>query len=307
VIANTYPDEIEKKLGWMEICGSLGLILGPLLGGLLYQINGYTTTFILLTVVLVILSVITFLVLPPPKEEKAKEKRRLSLLKLAFNKKVFPTLVVVMFAMAGPAYLDPVLAPHLESGYGLSKLMIGVMFALPFLGYTSAVKGQTMLPKKFDRRIVLLIGLFIEGVAFFFIGPSFGMPNELYLVIIGLSLIGLGSAWAYLPSLPYMIDAAAKDMKIDDREHLSDCMSTVMGTAHYCGEALGPICAGLLTEWLHFSDGVAVFAGAALFYAFVYGFFTKTIIKLFRCKFTRKIKDENVELKQHLVDKENSN
>ncbi|CAG9312187.1 unnamed protein product [Blepharisma stoltei] len=310
LIANMYPEDIEAKLGWMETMGGVGLILGPLIGGGFYSLVGYTLTFVIYVVVLAALTVATFLVLPSPKPSNDTEKaaRKLSLLKLAFNGKVFPTLLVVMFGMAGPSYLEPVLSNHLKDNFDLSIEMISVVFALPVIGYTTAVKGQTMLPKSFDRRIVLTVGLFIEGVAFFLVGPSFGLPSEIYLVITGLILIGLGGAWAYLPSLPYMIDAAAKDMKIDDREHLSDCLSTVMGTFHYVGEALGPISAGLFTEYIGFNEGVTIFGGAVLIYTVIFGLITKALVNIFRCKCNRKSKKtgEN-DLKQKLIEGDNKN
>eukprot|EP00358_Blepharisma_japonicum_P006259 CAMPEP_0202943494 /NCGR_PEP_ID=MMETSP1395-20130829/3952_1 /ASSEMBLY_ACC=CAM_ASM_000871 /TAXON_ID=5961 /ORGANISM="Blepharisma japonicum, Strain Stock R1072" /LENGTH=306 /DNA_ID=CAMNT_0049641027 /DNA_START=361 /DNA_END=1281 /DNA_ORIENTATION=- len=305
-----YPEDIEAKLGWMETMGGVGLILGPLIGGGFYSLVGYTLTFVIYTVILAALTVVTFLVLPTPnpKNDTEKESRRLSLLKLAFNGKVFPTLLVVMFGMAGPSYLEPVLSNHLKDNFDLSIEMISVVFALPVIGYTTAVKGQTMLPKSFDRRIVLTVGLFIEGVAFFLVGPSFGLPSDIYLVIAGLILIGLGGAWAYLPSLPYMIDAAAKDMKIDDREHLSDCLSTVMGTFHYVGEALGPISAGLFTEYIGFNEGVTIFGGAVLIYTVIFGLLTKALVNIFKCKCNRKSKKTgDNDLKKKLIDGDNKN
>lgn len=304
IIANAFPNDMESKLGWMETCGGIGLIVGPLIGGLFYSIGGYEFTFIVYVVILIILTLVTYFILPAPKKDhengKQVEKKQISLLKLAFNKKVFPTLLVVMFGMAGPSYLEPVLAAHLKSDYDLSLETIAIIFALPVIGYTAAVKYQSKMPNKIDRKVILLVGLFIEGIAFFFVGPAFGIVKELAIVAFGLILIGLGGALAYLPSLPYMIDAAAKELKIEDREHLSDCMSTVMGTFHYVGEAFGPISAGLLTQNLNFEDGAAIFGGLILLYALIYGLITKGLVKLFKCKFTKKEKVK-IDLKQRLL------
>lgn len=57
---------------------------------------------------------------------------------------------------------------------------------------------------------VILIGYIIMMVAFLFIGPSiiFGLDNNsIILTVIGIILMGLGSAATIIPLLPDMIEA----------------------------------------------------------------------------------------------------
>ena len=42
VCTNFYPDNKEAMVGYMEASSGIGLIMGPLLGSILYAIGGYT-------------------------------------------------------------------------------------------------------------------------------------------------------------------------------------------------------------------------------------------------------------------------
>ena len=45
IIATHYPDERELNLGILEGGTGLGLLLGPLIGGMLYAVGGYLAPF----------------------------------------------------------------------------------------------------------------------------------------------------------------------------------------------------------------------------------------------------------------------
>jgi MFS family permease len=46
IIATHYKDTREKAIGWMETSSGIGLLLGPIIGSILYEIGGYTLPFI---------------------------------------------------------------------------------------------------------------------------------------------------------------------------------------------------------------------------------------------------------------------
>jgi MFS family permease len=41
-----YPESLEQKISIAEVFGSLGFLLGPIIGSLLYQLGGYITPFL---------------------------------------------------------------------------------------------------------------------------------------------------------------------------------------------------------------------------------------------------------------------
>jgi fucose permease len=51
----------------------------------------------------------------------------------------------------------------------------------------------------------MVIGAFIEVAGCFIIGPIFPVQSSVVYTCLGMFIMGLGSALAYLPALPYMI------------------------------------------------------------------------------------------------------
>lgn len=46
IIATHYKEDREKAIGMLEASSGVGLLLGPLIGSILYEIGGYTLPFI---------------------------------------------------------------------------------------------------------------------------------------------------------------------------------------------------------------------------------------------------------------------
>ena len=70
-------------------------------------------------------------------------------------------------------------------------------------------------PKWMARRFTMIISCVFLGIATFFNGPSLltGMPDKLFLIVIGQALSGIFMAFLIIPVLPEMITAANKRMK----------------------------------------------------------------------------------------------
>ena len=272
VISNQFPDEMEGKIGIMETLGGVGLMAGPFIGGILYAIGGYHFVMISYTLLFLVLTFYTYRVLPLDNPEPLKQEEKVSYKEILTIPKIILALIVVVFGMAGPAFLEPVLAIFLSSELKLGSTAIGFIFALPTLGYTIAMKLLSKIPKEVDRKHVLFVGLFIEGVSFVFVGPwSVISDPNLVTASIGLLLLGFGSAWAYIPSLPYLTDIATDKWPRSNKEHLGNTLSTIMGTTHYFGETVGPIFGGISCYSFGTADGFAFFGGLILTYFLIYG------------------------------------
>lgn len=276
VISNIYPDNMESKIGIMETLGGVGLMAGPFIGGILYTIGGYHFVMITYTLIFLTITGYCYKILPIDNPEPVKNEEKVSYKQIFSIPRILLALVVVVYGMAGPAFLEPVLAKFLNDDLRYSKLAVGFLFGLPTLGYTVAMTLLTKIPKEIDRRHVLFVGLFIEGVSFVIVGPwsVIAEPN-LVTLIIGLTFLGFGSAWAYIPSLPFLTDVAAQEWPMSNREAVGNTLSTIMGTTHYFGEAIGPIIGGLCCYEFGTANGFAFFGGLILLYFVIYGIINK--------------------------------
>jgi len=63
-------------------------------------------------------------------------------------------------------------------------------------------------PKRVDRKVWFMLGMFILVISYIFLGPEqlLYLPDELYVVNIGLILLGLGYSIVLVPSIPELIN-----------------------------------------------------------------------------------------------------
>jgi MFS family permease len=184
-----------------------------------------------------------------------------------------------MIGMAGPSYLEPVLSPHLLS-LGVHKSLLGVAFALPTIGYALAVQTQSILPARLNRSIILITGLCLEGLAFMLLAPASWLPSDFLLICTGLVLLGIGNAWTYLPSLPLMISGILEKNQDVDKQALCDTLSTLMGTSHFIGGAIGPVSGGFLTSEFGFAIGSTYFGIALMVYCLMYALISDKVVRI---------------------------
>lgn len=64
IIAKEFPKNVSVTFASLETFFGLGLIVGPMVGGLLYSIGGYYLPFVSLGLLLLLTAVITMCILP---------------------------------------------------------------------------------------------------------------------------------------------------------------------------------------------------------------------------------------------------
>jgi fucose permease len=57
---------------------------------------------------------------------------------------------------------------------------------------------------RFDRRVIMVVGIWIEVIGLMIIGPVLPYSGWGWTAA-GMFIMGMGSALAYLPTLPFMI------------------------------------------------------------------------------------------------------
>ena len=122
--------------------------------------------------------------------------------------------------------LEPTFSPRLDD-FGLSVLQVGLMFTIIPLTYIPAMMIVQAFPKWMARRFTMIISCVLLGIATFFNGPSLllGMPDKLFLIVIGQALSGIFMAFLIIPVLPEMITAANKRMKGRQKQRVNTMAS----------------------------------------------------------------------------------
>ena len=73
LVASQFPSSVSTMFGVVEMSFGVGMILGPTVGGALYQLGGFSLPFTVLGGVLVVQAVISSLTLPAMKEREEEE------------------------------------------------------------------------------------------------------------------------------------------------------------------------------------------------------------------------------------------
>ncbi len=65
IVTNFYPNGKEELVGYMEAFTGIGLVVGPIVGSVLYTLLGFSMTFFIFGSIFVLVSIFILRVLPP--------------------------------------------------------------------------------------------------------------------------------------------------------------------------------------------------------------------------------------------------
>jgi MFS family permease len=131
---------------------------------------------------------------------------------------------------------DPIFAPRLKDFFGLPQWAIGLCFGLPTITYI--ITGPFLLQrftKHFEKRTVIHFGFLNMCVSVLVCGPSATLhfAEKLWVMIIGLGLIGVGAASSVIPIIPEMLEAV--DGKFKNKAKVKDVSSGIFNMANGFG------------------------------------------------------------------------
>ncbi|XP_046613896.1 MFS-type transporter SLC18B1-like isoform X3 [Neodiprion virginianus] len=193
IIAKEFPDNVATTFASLETFFGLGLIVGPTVGGALYQIGGYTTPFAVLGSALFLAAVMTSFVLPTHEQNAEDTQLVGGFLRVLKIPGVMVASASIIATSMSIGFLQATLEPHLRQ-FNLSPVVLGLMFVINggFYAMTAPAWGwicdkyskpQVGLPRRGEPRAHgfsnnletygLISGLWTSTFALgAFIGPS---------------------------------------------------------------------------------------------------------------------------------------
>uniref|UniRef100_A0A3P8VAU2 Solute carrier family 18 member B1 n=1 Tax=Cynoglossus semilaevis TaxID=244447 RepID=A0A3P8VAU2_CYNSE len=260
VTAKIFPDNVATVYGFLEIFTGLGLILGPPVGGWLYQSFGYEVPFMLLGFFLLIMVPFNIYVLPTIDANPSKD----SFLKLLTNVKIVLICFVIFTMSAGLGFLDTTLALYAIDKFALSPGYVGLIALGLSLSYCIASPLFGYFTDKYPviRGWLMVTGGVTTAAGFWLLGPVpfLHIPSQLWLLVLMLSVIGFSLGMSSIPTFPEIIACAYKQ---GFQEGLSTLgMVSGLFSAVWClGMFYGPIVGGFITQNLNFEWAAAVQGG----------------------------------------------
>lgn len=237
----TSPESRGRAMGFAISMTSVGLLVGPPLAGILVEQFTVQTPFLVASG-LAALGALGWLTLPRGSADTGAGEQGgpRSVLRI---RGIWPVLGAVLLSAGTIAAIEPVLPLHLTTGFGMSAMMVGILFAV--LVAASAVLSPVAggLVGRVDTRAVAGLGVVSAAAGMALIGVA----GQSWQVWVGMVLLGAGEGCLLAPTTTLVADLG-----------MSATPPTLGGAyalyflAFGSGLMLGPLLAGAGTGWFGF-------------------------------------------------------
>ncbi|MBN3526495.1 MFS transporter [Paenibacillus apiarius] len=238
LLADLYPSQERGKAMGLALSGqAAGILLGPSVGGWLYQLGGYMLPFLCAAALAIIDGILRLVLLRDLPENRSSN--FLSPFGLLRNRSILLISGVVIIGAAIPSVLEPTLPLHLQEKFNAEPGYIGLLFAIPTLAYGLATPMIGKLSSNIGYKKALLAGLVMVSISL----PLAALPDSMWMQGASLALLGVSMGMVLAPCLPELAD-------ISEKSGLASYGITfaIYNTAYSIGMMLGPISSSILTD-----------------------------------------------------------
>ncbi|XP_024614902.1 MFS-type transporter SLC18B1 isoform X6 [Neophocaena asiaeorientalis asiaeorientalis] len=208
ILAKAFPNNVATVMGSLETFSGLGLVLGPPLGGFLYQSFGYEVPFILLGCIVLLMVPLNMCILPNYESDPGKH----SFWKLIILPKVAFISFVITSLSSGFGFLDPTLSLFVLEKFNLPAGYVGLVFLGLALSYTISSPLVGLLSDEMPhlRKWLLVFGNLITAGCYMLLGPApfLHIKSQLWLLVLILVINGISAAMSLISTFPEILSCA---------------------------------------------------------------------------------------------------
>jgi MFS family permease len=258
LIADLYgPAERGRVTGIVMSGTSFAFMIGPSLGGWLYELGGMRLPFMAVAI-LAIAGALAFVWIDVPRDHAAREQVPVSA--VVRTPAIAACAAAVVTASATLSMLEPVVALHLSTNLGIGPARVGLLFGI------AAVVNAMLHPifghmaDRVGARRLTFTGLALNALALAAVGQSWSFASTIALYV----LLAATAALVITPSLAYMGEATT-EAGIGSFGVAYGLYNMAWGAGLLGGPAVG----GFLYERLGFARLTIVWAPVLLVITFV--------------------------------------
>ncbi|CAD5124687.1 DgyrCDS12951 [Dimorphilus gyrociliatus] len=257
-----FLDNLNFVMGLLQAAKALGLMIGPIFGGLLYSVDGFYLPFAVTASIYFLLTIVAFFLLPSIDNNQQLTNSNISIIPLLKS----PTIIVIgcLLAVAQMllGFIDVSLAPYLQQ-FHLSPVQVGGIFLIApaTLALSSPIYGK-ICDKLGKERSVLIVGISISLIGFLLIGPSklfFFIRCKLWLVGVSFAIAGIG--WGSIITTYKEFVDVAKSKDYPEGIETDGIISGLYNAYNNFGAFLGPTISGYIVDQLGFQWSSTLFGG----------------------------------------------
>ncbi len=272
IAATLFPDNVTYMLGILEVANGLGYVIGPPVGGMLYNISPMLPFLVVGLSPVPVLAAL-FHLLPRNLGDQAEPSDWSKLRAVLSRRGVVLVCCAAVLGEGSFAFVEPVLEVFLAPLTAASAFVkrigghhggVGLIYAIVSVVYSAVVPAVGILSRR-DRlgtRHVMVLGLIAITIGFLLLAPSpllaplVGHPS-LALVAIGMGFLGLGQSAALVPNMACLIEVC-EDMP--DSEATTNVLAGVLNAAYSLGSMVAPIASSTLGVHLPFRWSTTIWA-----------------------------------------------
>ncbi|XP_032636400.1 MFS-type transporter SLC18B1-like isoform X5 [Chelonoidis abingdonii] len=263
ILAMAFPNNIATVMGSLEIFTGLGLVLGPPLGGFLYQSFGYEVPFIVLGCLVLILVPLNMYLLPKYDAIATKD----SFWMLITLPKVVLLCFTIFSLSACLGFLDPTMSLFVSEKFKLPAGYVGLVFLGLALSYSLSSPLLGFLSDKMPhlRKWLLVFGGLLTALSFFLLGPApiLHIESKLWMFVLMLVLTGFSLGMSSIPLFPEVLHCAYEN-GFEEGLSVLGLVSGLFSAMWSLGAFVGPTLGGFLNERLGFEWAATIQGGWAL-------------------------------------------
>lgn len=203
LVAAIFPSEVKgQKMGLVMTATGLGTIVGPVLGGFLYQAAGYSAPFLLIIMIGTVLSLL-FLKSSLPGKSPTNASTSPGLSSLFKRRNVFWGMLISVIGSFTISILEPLLPIYFDQRFSLNSAGIGLLFGLLSLTFALSQPLFGSLSDRLGRKPLIVAGLLGTAIVM----PGLALAPSLKLVIVVMSLLGVTSGIYSATNLPLLAES----------------------------------------------------------------------------------------------------
>jgi MFS transporter, DHA1 family, solute carrier family 18 (vesicular amine transporter), member 1/2 len=192
LIAEHYPEKRVEMMGFALMGSTGGSLLGPLIGGSLYEIGGYTLPFVATGVLVAIDAGLRISLLPT---EQGHREAGSGVGPLLLDRSVLVAAAAVVLAAIGWGIIEPLLPGHLARA-GVNPAVIGLIFTIASIAYGLSAPVVSWVSNHVPIRKLIAGGTAAMALAL----PLLGLYQATIPAAIGLCVVAICYAFMLNPT-----------------------------------------------------------------------------------------------------------
>nr|XP_042118138.1 MFS-type transporter SLC18B1 isoform X3 [Peromyscus maniculatus bairdii] len=257
ILAKAFPNNVATVLGGLEVFSGLGLLVGPPLGGFLYQSFGYEVPFILLGCIVLLMIPLNLCILPSYESDPGEH----SFWKLVSLPKVGLIAFVIISLSSCFGFLEPILSLFILEKFNLPVGYVGLVFLGLDLSYTISSPLLGLLSDRMPnlRKWFLIFGNLITAGCYMLLGPVpiLHIKSQLWLMVLVLVVHGVSAGMTIIPTFPELLSCAHEN-GFEEGISTLGLVSGLTGAVWSVGAFMGPVLGGFLYEKIGFEWAAAI-------------------------------------------------